>query len=469
MDLNNNLVASDEEPTMPTITTSTAAKEATLGRSNVKIDSAYPFISVNSDITNGRKTSALGVLQARLQSTRAIPSFRDDAPDAGETREAEEDASQITARTVPTNTTKSSAPPVSKIVVTTEEESSSIAEEREGVEAAASTTTTTMTTTKPTTLRNGDLLPNDVFWNAVIKAATTKALSEVTEECGALLPNDAFWNASNVALTKALSEVSEKNGSLPPNDTVWSAVNEATTKALSEAHEEYGALLPNDEVWNAVTEETANVLGKMNEEFTKAYEEMSIQVNKFSDSIGEASSTIFGTTCEEEAKMQEESRKISHEQSQALQTVYEEIAINLTEVQRATICEIIEAAKADRNTGSNTTQLNNDGVLGELDGARAVRLADDDYGSTTAAGEIIEVEAKDDDNESATGEFIEVEYSGEPPSSSITEETLPAYPLLSVNSEIPSNKTTSALGVLRAGLQRTRAIPFAKTHKAEEA
>ena len=468
MDLNNNLVASDEEPTMPTITTSTAAKEATLGRSNVKIDSAYPFISVNSDITNGRKTSALGVLQARLQSTRAIPSFRDDAPDAGETREAEEDASQITARTVPTNATKASAPPVSKIVATTEEESSSIAEEREGVEAAASTKTT-MTTTKPTTLRNGDLLPNDVFWNAVIKAATTKALSEVPEECGALLPNDAFWNASNVALTKALSEVSEKNGSLPPNDTVWSAVNEATTKALSEAHEEYGALLPNDEVWNAVTEETAKVLGKMNEEFTKAYEEVSIQVNKFSDSIGEASSTIFGTTCEEEAKMQEESRKISHEQSQALQKVYEEIAINLTEVQRATICEIIKAAKADTNTGSNTTQLNNDGVLGELDGTRAVRLADDDYGSTTAAGEIIEVEAKDDDNESATGEFIEVEYSGEPPSSSITEETLPAYPLLSVNSEIPSNKTTSALGVLRAGLQRTRAIPFAKTHKAEEA
>jgi len=462
MDLNNNLVASDEEPTMPTINTSTAAKEATIGRSNVKIDSAYPFISVNSDITNGRKTSALGVLQARLQSTRAIPSFRDVAPDAGETREAEEDASQITARTVPTNTTNSSAPPVSKIVATTEEARSSIAEEREGVEAAASTTTT-MTTTKPTTLRNGDLLPNAAFWNAVVKAATTKTLSEVTEECGALLPNDAFWNASNVALTKALSEVSEKNGSLPPNDTVWSAVNEATTKALSEVHEEYGALLPNDEVWNAVTEETANVLGKMNEEFTKAYEEMSIQVNKFSDSIGEASGTIFGTTCEEEAKMQEESRKISHEQSQALQKVYEEIAINLNEVQRATICEIIEAAKAETNTGSNTNQLNNDGVLGELDGVRAVRLADDDYASTTAAGEIIEVEAKDDDNKSITGEFIEVEYSGEPPSSSITEETLPAYPLLSVNSEIPSNKKASALGVLRAGLQRTRAIP---THKA---
>ena len=462
MDLINNLVASDEEPTMPTITTSTAAKAAALGRSNVKIDSAYPLISVNSDITNGRKTSALGVLQARLQSTRAIPSFRDDAPKAGETREAEEDASQITARTVPTNTTNSSAPPVSEIVATTEEESSSIAEEREGVEAAASTTTT-MTTTKPTTLRNGDLLSNAAFWNAVVKAATTKALSGVTEECADLLPNDAFWNASNVAIAKALSEVGEKNGSLPPNDTVWSAVNEATTKALSEVHEEYGALLPNDKVWNAVTEETANVLGKMNEELTKAYEEMSIQVNKFSDSIGEASGAIFGTTCKEEAKMQEESRTISHEQSQALQKVYEEIAINLNEVQRATICEIIEAAKADTNTGSNNNQLNNDGVFGDLDGVRA------DYASTTAAGESIEVEAKDDDNESTTSEFIEVEYSGEPPSSSITEETLPAYPLLSVNSEIPSNKKTPALGVLRAGLQRTRAIPFAKTHKAEGA
>ena len=195
--------------------------------------------------------------------------------------------------------------------------------------------------------------------------------------------------------------------------------------------------------------------------------------------------------------MQEESRKISHEQSQALQKVYEEIAINLNEVQRATICEIIEAAKAGTNTGSKTTQLNND----ELDGARAVRenieveakdddnesTTGDDDESTTATGENIEVEAKDgddentttggenmeveakdDDNESTTGEFIEVEYSGDP-SSSITEETIPAYPMISVNSEIPSNKKTSALGVLRAGLLRTRAIPFAKIRKFEKA
>ena len=137
-------------------------------------------------------------------------------------------------------------------------------------------------------------------------------------------------------------------------------------------------------------------------------------------------------------------------------------------MQRATIIEIIEAAKADTNTGSNTTQLNDDGVLCELDGARAVRLADGDYASTTTGGEIIEVEAKDDDNESTTGEFIEVEYSGDP-SSSITEETIPAYPMISVNSDIPSNKQTSALGVLRAGLLRTRAIPFAKIRKFEKA
>ena len=149
--------------------------------------------------------------------------------------------------------------------------------------------------------------------------------------------------------------------------------------------------------------------------------------------------------------------------------------------------KFIETANTDTNTGSKTTQLDNGGALGELDGARAVLLADDDYESTTATGENIEVEYSGDpsssvaeatlpayltdadyENAITTGEFIEVEYSGDPPRS-ITEETLPAYPLVSVNSEITSNKKTSALGVLRAGLRRTRAIPFAKTHKAEKA
>ena len=127
--------------------------------------------------------------------------------------------------------------------------------------------------------------------------------------------------------------------------------------------------------------------------------------------------------------------------------------------------KFIETAKTDTNTGSNTTQLDNGGALSELDenggalseldGARAVLLTDCNNESTTA-----------------TGENIEVEYSG-PSTSRIagTEETLPAYPLVSVNSEITStgNKKTSALGVLRAGLLRTRAIPLAKTRKAEEA
>ena len=152
--------------------------------------------------------------------------------------------------------------------------------------------------------------------------------------------------------------------------------------------------------------------------------------------------------------------------------------------------KFIETANTDTNTGSKTTQLDNGGALGELDGARAVLLADDDYESTTATGENIEVEYSGDpssvaeatlpayltdadyENTTTTGEFIEVEYSG-PSTSSIagTEETLPAYPLVSVNSEITStgNKKTSALGVLRAGLLRTRAIPLAKTRKAEEA
>ena len=501
-----------EDPTMPTINTSTAAKEArpTFSRGNVEIDSAYPLISVNSDITSGKRTSALKVLQARLQSTRAIPLFRDDEPecepDAGETREAEEDASaeasdeptvestgdssaneeisedappddvelkpheeetnnenvdvpdhdtieadtmidsdakedeatQIIERNVSMNNTNSSFPPITKIVAAKEEESIPIPEEREGVEAAASTTTTTaMTTAKPRTLRNGILLPNEAFWNA-LKAATAKALSEVNEEYGVILPNDAFWNAANEATTKALSEVTEEYGALLPDDIFWSAVNEATTKALGEVNEEDGAFLPDDTFWSAVTEETTKVLGKMNEEFTKAYEEMSIQVNKF-----------------------------------------------------------IETAKTDTNTGSNTTQLDNGGALSELDenggalseldGARAVLLTDCNNESTTATGENIEVEYSgvppssvaeatlpayltdaDYENAITTGEFIEVEYSGDPPRS-ITEETLPAYPLVSVNSEITSNKKTSALGVLRAGLRRTRAIPFAKTHKAEKA
>ena len=347
-----------EDPTMPTINTSTAAKEArpTFSRGNVEIDSAYPLISVNSDITSGKRTSALKVLQARLQSTRAIPLFRDDEPecttgsksDAGETREAEEDASaeaveepsdssakdghkessakdghkessddapsddvelkpheeeknnenvdvpdqpsseeeefgtvnaetpeayeQIAATNVSIKNTNLSAPPISKIVAAKEEESISIAEENKGVEAAASTTTptaktTAMTTAKPRTLRNGVLLPNEAFWNA-LKAATTKALSEVTKEYGILRPNDDFWNAANQATTKALSEVNEEYSNLLPDDAFWSAVTEATTKALGEVNEEYGALLPDDTFWSAVIEATTKALGKMNEEFT---------------------------------------------------------------------------------------------------------------------------------------------------------------------------------------------------------
>ena len=57
-----------------------------------------------------------------------------------------------------------------------------------------------------------------------------------------------------------------------------------------------------------------------------------------------AAGTIFGTG--------EESLEMSYEQYLALQKAYEEIAINLNGAQRATIREIIEAAKIQDATNT---------------------------------------------------------------------------------------------------------------------
>jgi len=208
-------VASDEGPT---IATATAAKEAT--------NSTVRIISVKSD-ENNKQTS---VLEAELQ--------RNDAPEAEETREAEEDASQMTA---PTDNTKSTtthkevqnannilasaietdgAAPISEIVVKTEEDITVVAEEREGVE---STTT-----------------------------STAAGIEKVLEEYGAPLPDDACWNAVNEETTKA-----------------WSKMNEESTKA-----------------WSTVNDETS-----------KAYNEMSVHLTKFNESASQVyTQTVNGMT-----------------------------------------------------------------------------------------------------------------------------------------------------------------------------
>ena len=338
-----NHFSSDEEPTH---TTSTVAKEATLNRSNEEA------LSVNSVHTNDKQTS----VRAKLQSTRVIPPFRDHVPGEVETREAENETSQITERSAPAKYTNASgheviqkvnkifaaatkivlskprAPPISNIVATEEEESNSIVEEREGFEDAASTTTA-MTTTVP----------------------TNSGIEKLLEEYDGILPNDAFLNAVNEETTKVLIKMNEEYGTLLPNDAFWIAVREAATKVLSKMSKIYGVLLPKDACWNAVVEATTKALIKMNGEFNKAYEEMSIQVKNCNEStilnsIGEAADTmlaagtIFGTG--------EESLEMSYEQYLALQKAYEEIAINLNGAQRATIREIIEAAKIQDATNT---------------------------------------------------------------------------------------------------------------------
>ena len=346
MDLIYNLFSSDEETAITT--TAAAAKEATLNRSNVET------VSVNSENTNNKLTSALA-----------------DVPGEVETREAEEDTSQITERSAPTSYTHASvhkviqkankifaaateivskprAPPISKYAATGEEksisiaestavateaeESNSIVEEREGFEDAASTAAA-MTTAVP----------------------TKSGIEKLLEEYGVILPNDAFLNAVNEETTKVLIKMTEEYGTLLPNDAFWIAVNEAATKVLIKMSEIYGVLLPKDACWNAVVEATTKALIKMNGEFNKAYEAISIQVNKCNEStilnsIGEAADTMLaaGTTF----GTREESLEISYEQYLALQKAYEEIAINLNGAQRATIREIIEAAKIQ--DGTNT-------------------------------------------------------------------------------------------------------------------